>query len=262
MIESTLIEIAVAALIWSLTFVIPFRTIQAKPEMRWDIIAVVFSFVLTIVIFDLLDRSADWVAPGLAAWHSEADAWPWWTLLIGYLVLADFGAYWAHRLLHTRVLWSTHAFHHSARHLNVLAGLRASPVHLAMFLAPPMIAFWVFPFPEFGAIGLAVFLLQIVNQHYLHSNLRFPMQRMLEKAVVTPRMHFVHHSANRQFSDSNFGFVLSVWDHLFGTFTDPDSVPADDALGLDDDYSRWRMLFGIPPPAPGETDSTSVPGND
>ena len=262
MLESTLIEIAVAALIWSLTLFFPFRRLPERPEVRWDVIAVIWSLALSIVIFDLLDRSSNWVAPRMSSWYSDIGSWPLWSLIIGYLLVADFGAYWAHRLLHTRTLWATHAFHHSAKHLNVMAGLRASPIHLAVFLAPPMIAFWVFPYPEFGAVALGVFLLQIANQHYLHSNIRFPKQKLLEKFLVTPRMHFVHHSAIREFSDSNYGFILSVWDRFFGTFTDPESVPTNDALGLDEDYSKWRMLIGIPPPAATGPDRKTLAGRE
>jgi hypothetical protein len=38
----------------------------------------------------------------------------------------------------------------------------------------------------------------------------------------------------------------SRWDRLFGTYTDPDTVPASDPLGLNYEASRWRMGLGIP----------------
>jgi sterol desaturase/sphingolipid hydroxylase (fatty acid hydroxylase superfamily) len=72
------------------------------------------------------------------------------------------------------------------------------------------------------------------------------MARHVEKLFVTPRMHFVHHSARKDYSNSNYGFVFSIWDKMFGTFTDPDSVAKDDKLGLDYNDSKWRMLIGLP----------------
>jgi sterol desaturase/sphingolipid hydroxylase (fatty acid hydroxylase superfamily) len=36
--------------------------------------------------------------------------------------------------------------------------------------------------------------------------------------VVTPDMHRVHHSILRPETDSNYGFNLSLWDRVFGTY--------------------------------------------
>ncbi|MEQ9361628.1 MAG: sterol desaturase family protein, partial [Rhodospirillales bacterium] len=53
-----------------------------------------------------------------------------------------------------------------------------------------------------------------------HANLRLPLglDAVLRRVVVTPDMHRVHHSVHRDETDSNFGFNLSVWDRLFGTY--------------------------------------------
>ncbi|MEO0763159.1 MAG: sterol desaturase family protein, partial [Pseudomonadota bacterium] len=55
-----------------------------------------------------------------------------------------------------------------------------------------------------------------------HANVRIPerIDRVLRRVVVTPDMHRVHHSIQRVEHDSNFGFNLSIWDRLFGTYTD------------------------------------------
>jgi len=64
--------------------------------------------------------------------------------------------------------------------------------------------------------------------------------------IVTPWMHWVHHSRWQPETDSNFASVLSVWDRLFGTFRLRDDPAAID-LGLDDDPDdgRWRTLSGM-----------------
>jgi sterol desaturase/sphingolipid hydroxylase (fatty acid hydroxylase superfamily) len=53
-----------------------------------------------------------------------------------------------------------------------------------------------------------------------HANLRLPdrADRLLRLFLVTPDMHRIHHSVHRAEHDSNFGFSLSLWDRLFGTY--------------------------------------------
>ena len=69
--------------------------------------------------------------------------------------------------------------------------------------------------------------------------------------LITPRFHFVHHDVDSATANSNFGFVFSLWDRCFGTYTDPDTIPADHALGLGHEASYWRLLIGLPAaPAP------------
>jgi sterol desaturase/sphingolipid hydroxylase (fatty acid hydroxylase superfamily) len=86
-------------------------------------------------------------------------------------------------------------------------------------------------------------------QHYTHSNVRIPFARYLELVFVTPRYHFVHHSIDRHLSNSNFGFLFSLWDRILGTYTDPGTIREDEPLGLDYGNAKWRLLIGIPPRA-------------
>jgi sterol desaturase/sphingolipid hydroxylase (fatty acid hydroxylase superfamily) len=53
-----------------------------------------------------------------------------------------------------------------------------------------------------------------------HANLRLPgpLDRAIRAVLVTPDMHRIHHSVHRDEHDSNYGFALSVWDHLFRTY--------------------------------------------
>jgi sterol desaturase/sphingolipid hydroxylase (fatty acid hydroxylase superfamily) len=53
-----------------------------------------------------------------------------------------------------------------------------------------------------------------------HSNLALPqwLDRLVRQVFVTPDMHRVHHSVHREEHDSNYGFSLSLWDRLFGTY--------------------------------------------
>ncbi len=246
MLNDYLFEIAIETTCWLLSLIAPFRRIKAPPELLWNVFAICCAFLFALAIDEVLVFPAERLDAAISSWQEAIGQLSPWVVLSFYLVLADLGLYWAHRILHTRILWPTHAFHHSPRHVNVLAGLRASPIHILVLFLPLVAAYRIFPFPDIGQYALVIFLVEISNQHYIHSNIYFPMTRQLEKLFVTPRMHIVHHSARKEHSNSNFGFVFSVWDRIFGTFTDPDSVPLDDKLGLDYEDKNWRMLIGLP----------------
>ena len=74
-----------------------------------------------------------------------------------------------------------------------------------------------------GAPALGVIIFEVALNAlamFNHANVYLPprIDRMLRRLVVTPDMHRVHHSIHRDETDSNFGFNLSVWDRLFGTY--------------------------------------------
>lgn len=238
----------IGVLAWLIAFAMPLRQFEARAPVGLDLLAAFCTLVFAV--------GADWALGSfivgavehLQYWHQRVAQVPWWVLAPGYVVLADFGAYWSHRLLHTGWLWHTHAWHHSPAHLYWLAGLRASPVHVLLLSAPYAFAFVLLPGTEAAIAGLTVFCLDAANQHMIHSNLRLPYARKLEYIFVTPRYHFVHHSDRREVSDSNYGFLFSIWDRWFGTFTDPDTIPADGRLGLNYEIGNLRLVLGLPAP--------------
>jgi len=245
--EGTAIEFAFGMAIGMLALAIPFRRLAGRPQIGRDIVA-----ALTVTVFAtwatwMLDVPADLVTARIDGWYTSISDVSWWFVIPAYIILADFGAYWAHRALHTRWLWPTHAWHHSPKYLYWLSGLRGSPIHLLVLFAPYYVAFIVFPMPDAAIVSGAILVLDVSNQHYIHSNLKFPYARQLERLFVTPRFHFVHHSTRPSFANSNYGFIFSVWDRLFGTYTDPAVVPPDDSLGLGYEISSWRLVLGLPP---------------
>lgn len=80
-----------------------------------------------------------------------------------------------------------------------------------------------------------------------HANIALPswLDRALRLIIVTPDMHRVHHSVLRHEHDSNFGFNLSVWDRIFGTYTDqPEKGHDAMQIGLSDHQtSKPTRLF-------------------
>jgi len=79
-----------------------------------------------------------------------------------------------------------------------------------------MILFWG---PSlWGLIAFDLFL-NLASQFH-HSNLKIPfkIQDVMEKVIVTPRMHRCHHALHPDCFNHNFSTVLSVWDRLFRTY--------------------------------------------
>ena len=246
--ESTAADVLIGLTIGAIALAFPFRRSAGRLTLAWDIAAMIASLGFAVAAESLLDVSSGSVMGRMDGWYVLLAGTPTWLVVAAYIVLADLGAYWAHRALHTRWLWSTHAWHHSPTHLYWVSGARASLVHMLVLYAPYYLAFALFPLPKATAIAIAMLILDSSNQHYIHSNLKVPYAKQLEHIFVTPRFHFVHHSAKPHVANSNYGFIFSIWDRMFGTYTDPATIPLDDPLGLDYEISGWRLVLGLPPP--------------
>lgn len=160
------------------------------------------------------------------------------------LLVADFCLYWVHRAMHASdILWRTHVFHHSVQDLYWLSGARTSVTHLLLFALPQvLLAGYVFRLTP-GEAAVAFSIGVLVNV-WVHTNLRVNLGP-LEWLIITPDYHRVHHSAN-ELSRTNLGFVLTIWDRLFGTYTDPRRIPRPTALGTADPGEHpGRMIVGF-----------------
>jgi sterol desaturase/sphingolipid hydroxylase (fatty acid hydroxylase superfamily) len=144
---------------------------------------------------------------------------PGWAAVVAGVVLLDLAVYLQHVLFHAvPALWRLHRMHHADLDIDVTTGARFHPVEILLSLA---IKFAVIA--AFGVPPVAVVVFEILlnaTSMFNHSNVRIPspLERLLRTLVVTPDMHRVHHSIERDETDSNFGFNLSVWDRLFRTY--------------------------------------------
>jgi len=140
------------------------------------------------------------------------------TRFVAGLVLMD-GALWLwHRANHAvPSLWRFHAYHHLDPDLDVTTALRFHPIELLLSIAARAI-----PIAVLGASPQMVVTYEIVLQCatlFHHGNVRLPacLDGALAHAVVTPRMHGIHHSREADHTNSNWGVVLSLWDRVAGT---------------------------------------------
>lgn len=165
-------------------------------------------------------------AVGLAV-LAEAHGWgllnevelPSWLEVLFSLILLDLVLYLQHRLFHAVApLWRLHRMHHADLEFDVTTGVRFHPAEilLSMLIKLAVIA-------ALGAPAVAVLAFEVLlnaSSMFSHGNVRIPssLDRILRLFVVTPDMHRVHHSIVVRETNSNFGFNLSLWDRLFGTY--------------------------------------------
>lgn len=140
------------------------------------------------------------------------------TVMVSVLLL-DLIIYAQHVLVHAvPVLWRIHRVHHADLDYDVSTGIRFHPLEILLSMFIKLAAVLLIGPPVIAVVIFEVLL--NAGALFNHSNVHMPeiVDRMLRKLVVTPDMHRVHHSIERDETNSNFGFNLSCWDHLFGTY--------------------------------------------
>ena len=167
------------------------------------------------------------VVVGVAANWAEANqfgvlhlvALPFWYEAAIAFIILDLAVWFQHFLMHRNpLLWRMHAVHHSDRDLDVTTALRFHPFELIVstFYKSAIVALLGVPL----LVALAFELWLNANALFNHSNIRLPRRfdRMLRLFLVTPDMHLLHHSTLVDEQKHNFGFALTLWDRLFGTY--------------------------------------------
>ena len=145
--------------------------------------------------------------------------WPVWVGVLVAVVWLDFAIYLQHVLFHAvPALWRLHRVHHTDLDLDVSTGVRFHPVEMLLSMGFKSAAVAALGPPVAGVILFEIVL--NAGSLWSHANLRLPpaADRLLRAMLVTPDMHRVHHSADPTETDTNFGFTLSWWDRLLGTY--------------------------------------------
>ena len=148
----------------------------------------------------------------LTEW-SMGNAWLW----VLALILYDLCYYWAHRMGHeVNILWASHVVHHSSEYYNLSTALRQTSTGALLG--------WAFYLP-LAVLGIPwqmlviVGLIDLLYQYWVHTEL-IGRLGVLDRILVTPSNHRVHHGQNDYCIDKNYGGILILWDRLFGTFED------------------------------------------
>jgi len=199
---------------------------------------------LAIVVLDsLLVRLVFPTAAVGVALLAEARGWgllhvlevPAWLAFLAAVILLDLAIYLQHVLFHAvPVLWRLHRVHHADLEFDVTTGVRFHPIEILLSMGIKLSVVAALGTPAAAVLAFEVLL--NATSMFSHGNVRFParIESMLRRIVVTPDMHRVHHSVVPSETNSNFGFNLSWWDRLFGTYRSEPAAGHDRmTIGLD-----------------------------
>lgn len=201
----------------------PRRALTVSKTVRWvnNLGLIALNTVLLRLLFPAaavgmaaLAADRGW---GLLNYFQTSD----WVAVPAAVIAMDLVIWLQHVMVHAvPALWRLHRVHHADLDYDLTTGARFHPVEIIlsmlikfatiMVLGPPLLAVVLF---EVILNGMAMFN---------HGNVRLPpaLDRVLRWLIVTPDMHRVHHSVEDDEANSNFGFNLSWWDRLFGTYRD------------------------------------------
>jgi sterol desaturase/sphingolipid hydroxylase (fatty acid hydroxylase superfamily) len=206
--------------------VMPRRERRASQPRRWATNwAIVVLDTLTLRVLALL---LPLLAVG-AAIDAEALGWglfnqfalPFWLEVILVILIFDL-AIWAQHVLSHKVpfLWRIHRVHHADRDMDVTTAIRFHPIEIALSMILKIGLVYLLGPAAWAMIAFEVLLNG--SAMFNHANIKLPLwlDRVLRWVMITPDMHRIHHSVYRREHDTNYGFALSWWDRLFGTYTE------------------------------------------
>ncbi len=224
-------------LVWAIEYLMPY-TEKWKPPASQMGLDFAHSMLSSFGVA-LLMRTT--VLTGLAYFGTQLTASLGWSLwpshlpvalqLVITLLIADLGAYTAHRIMHlTNWGWRIHALHHSPVKMHFMAAGRTHPFNavFTMLLENGPILFM-------GISPEALLLFSVykgVNGFLQHSNIDLK-PGFLSYIIATNDAHWWHHSKVRGESETNFGNTTMIWDQVFGSFYMPSAVRPRQEVGID-----------------------------
>lgn len=233
-------------------YAIPFFLLAIVLEIAWDrhkkthyyrindavnsLSLGVLSTSSKLVLIDIAGRAYNWVQEDLAIVHWGLDGYL--SLLIAFVVY-DFCYYWFHRIGHERkIFWASHIAHHQSEEYNLSTALRQT--------SSGFIISWIFYIPCFllgmpAEVFVTVASAHLIYQFWVHTRFVSTIGP-LEKILVTPMNHRVHHARNPEYIDKNYGGFFILWDRLFGTYKAEDKNLAVD-YGITRGLNSWNPLW-------------------
>lgn len=179
--------------------------------------------------------SYGWLVKHLAITHIENNIA---VILISFIAL-DFSGYWIHRIQHTtNIFWNAHIVHHSSEEFNLACALRQS---ISVFFR--IFTFFLLPAALLGVPAQVIAVvapLHLFMQFWYHTQ-HIDRMGFLEKIIVTPSHHRVHHAINPEYIDKNYSQIFIFWDRLFGTFQE-EKKEITPVYGITRPASTWNPI--------------------
>ncbi|HNR07457.1 MAG TPA: sterol desaturase family protein [Saprospiraceae bacterium] len=195
---------------------------------------------VTNVVKDVLGLSVGiisygWMVDHLAVVHVQNSLLIY---MIAFLAL-DFSGYWVHRIAHEyNFFWNNHIIHHSSEEFNLACALRQS---ISVFVR--LFTFFLLPAALLGVPGEVIAVvapLHLFAQFWYHTR-HIGKMGFLEKIIVTPSHHRVHHAINPEYLDKNYSQIFIWWDKWFGTYQpELDHIPP--VYGITRPVHTWNPI--------------------
>lgn len=212
------------------------RAIWTSKSARIDYLSMVLNPLALALGWSALILNGEWVTSGvqfaLSAFGPFALPSPlvWIAATLAVFLAHDLAVYVAHWLMHKiPALWEFHKFHHSAERLNVFTAHRAHPAELlvagsvmALLIGGTNGVLYALIGPETAPATLAganvVWIAaNIAGGSLRHTEVWLSFGPRVERWIISPAMHQIHHSEAEKHWDKNLGATLAIWDRLFGT---------------------------------------------
>ena len=173
-----------------------------------------------------------------------------------FFLLDDFSRFFVHRMMHkVPFLWAFHQVHHSAKTMTPFTIFRTHPVEGLIFLIRTSIvqgiaiSLFIYLFGNkvdlvtiFGAsVGVVIFHSLGSNLRHSHIKIRYP--KFVERILISPGQHQIHHSVEQNHYDKNFGVALAIWDLMFGSLAF--SEKKEHRFGLNTKFGEKQSLLHL-----------------
>lgn len=195
-----------------------------RPEWQTDLIHfgvnhMLIGFMLLVTNL-LVHRLFGWAAvDGVRGWVANL---PFVVALPLIILAADLVQYWTHRAYHeVPWLWRLHAVHHSAKHMDWLAGSRQHVLEIVITRTLVLAPIYILGFSKevIDAYIVVVGFQAVFN----HANVSVRLGP-LRYVIVSPNFHHWHHSQDKEALDRNYAAHFAFLDHLFGTAVRSDKM--------------------------------------
>ncbi|MEL6563462.1 MAG: sterol desaturase family protein [Pseudomonadota bacterium] len=222
---------------------------------------VIFVFAIDWVLktlWNLIPLISDGVRSLGADLSTESGSvWVAVALTVTLYLVNDFMRWWLHYLQHkVPLLWEFHKIHHSAEHLNFATAERFHPLDTVFFSVGSISAAAIVNGAFIGLFGdqLTVYQLGGANIIFFGTNLIGGVLRhspawvsfgpKIEKWLISPAMHQIHHSSDPKHWDKNMGGGLAIWDRMGGTLYVPEGRE-ELQFGIGEESEDYRTLYGV-----------------
>ncbi|PVD50575.1 fatty acid hydroxylase [Terrimonas sp.] len=171
----------------------------------------------------------------------------WYWFIYGYIVW-EFSHFIYHFLAHkVRLLWCLHSTHHAPQTMNLsvtythffleapYADVIRTTICILAGVNPPLLFFIMFIDGTWGAFI-----------HVGESIMKDGRMGFMNKIILTPSHHRVHHARNPLYMDTNFCNLLNIWDKVFKTY-EPERKEVKIEYGITramNPNSFWDVNFG------------------